>query len=162
MVVIQIQTHPCSYGPSSGGPSTSGGFPPPSKPYPAYPPWMWSPPPWLNQNSFLPSPPVTGDNPYKACFKGGNISVCNGCHNNFSQVDNIVLQHEEFRHYTNPQSGLPASKFGNVHYHPNRSCIELKMGVQFDARSLVIADCIKEQFTAHQKQYLSQEFGLPM
>ena len=71
------------------GPSTSGGFQSPSvfqqPQYPGYTPWLWSPPPWVSSNP-LPrvsqSPgmaPVPIDNPYKVCFKSGNISVCNGC-----------------------------------------------------------------------------------
>ena len=121
---------------------------------------MWSPPPWVNPvSSIPPSPP---DSPYKVCFKRGNISICNGCRSNFTQADSIVIQHAEFRHYTSPQSGLPASKFGNAYYHLKRACIELKTGLQFDARSLVVADSIKEQLTASQKQHLHQEFGLSM
>ena len=96
--------------------------------------------------------PVPIDNPYKVCFKSGNISVCNGCRNNFTQADNIDIQHAEFHHYTNPQSGLPTSKFGNAYYHPKRICIELKIGMRFDARNVVVVDSIKEKLTATQKQ----------
>ena len=160
---------PSSYSSShlvSYGPSMSGGFQSPSvvQQYPIYPPWMWSPPPLVNPmtmvnptNSVPPSPP---ENPYKLCFKRGNISICNGCRNSFTQADSIVIQHAEFRHYTSPASGLPASKFGNAYYHPKRVCIELKTGLQFDARNLVVVDNIKEQLTASQKQHLYQEFGL--
>ena len=31
----------------------------------------------------------------------------------FSQFDEIA-KHEEFRHFTNPQTGLPAKRFGNT------------------------------------------------
>lgn len=140
-------------------PSTSGGPSVLQQPqYPTYPPWMWSPPPWVNPvNSIPPSPP---DSPYKLCLKRGNISICNGCRNNFTKAYSIVIQHAEFCHFTSPQSGLPASKFGNAYYHPRRVCIELKTGLQFDARNLVIVDSIKEHLTASQKQHLYQEFGL--
>ena len=78
----------------------------------------------------------------------GTISLC------------VVIQHAEFCHYTSLASGLPASKFGNVYYHPKRVCIELKTGLQFDARNLVVVDSIKEQLTTSQKQQLYHEFGL--
>lgn len=60
---------------------------------------------------------------YKVCFKVGNISVCNGCQKSFTDYDIIVIQHAQFRHYTNPQTGLPASKFGNGNAYPRKACI---------------------------------------
>lgn len=118
---------------------------------------MWSSSPWMNPVNSI--PPPSPDKPYKLCFKRGNISICNGCRNNFTKADGIVIQHAEFRHYTSPQSGLPTSKFGNTYYHPKKVCIELKSGLQFDPNNLVVLDSIKEQLTASQKQHLRQEFG---
>ena len=51
---------------------------------------------------------------FKVCFKIGNISTCNGCGKSFAQSEEIVIEHAEFRHYTNPCTGLPASKYGNA------------------------------------------------
>lgn len=62
-------SHPNSYIPS-GGQSTSG-FSPNFVPYYTGPPWMWPPPPWVNQNSSL----ITRDSPYKVCFKSGNVET---------------------------------------------------------------------------------------
>lgn len=103
-------------------------------PSPSYPPWT---PPSTSPPQFsspppppppLHPPPVSGSDgsewlssdPYKVCFKVGNISVCNGCRNNFSKSDKIVIQHAEFRQVTSPCTGLPASKFGNAYYHASR------------------------------------------
>jgi len=57
---------------------------------------------------------------------------------------------------------MPASKFGNVYYHPKQVCIELKTGLGFDARNLAIDDNVQQNLTASQKQYLYKEFGLSM
>jgi len=91
------------------------------------------------------------------CFKFGNISICNGCRNSFGQSDEVVLQHAEFRHYTNPQTGFPASKYGNAYYHPRKSCIELKWGPVYE---VVVPEAITGKLTFPQKQQLYQEFAV--
>ena len=95
---------------------------------------------------------------FKVCFKIGNISICNGCQTSFSQSEEIVIQHAEFRHYTNPRTGLPASKYGNAYYHPKRACIQLKWGSAFDSNKLVVPEAVMEKLTTAQKQQLCQEF----
>ena len=30
---------------------------------------------------------------FKFCFKFGNVSVCNGCRNTFSETDKVVVQY---------------------------------------------------------------------
>ena len=107
---------------------------------------------WPQQNDY------TSDY-FKVCFKIGNISICNGGQS-FAQSEEIVIQHAEFRHYTNPRTGLPASKYGNVYYHPKRACIQLKWGSVFDSNKLVVPEAITEKLTAAQKQQLCQEFTL--
>ena len=42
--------------------------------------------------------------PYTVCFKFGDISVCNGCRNKFSESDNLVIQHKEFRNFISPHN----------------------------------------------------------
>lgn len=55
--------------------------------------------------------------------------VCgNGCREHYSQFDKIVIQHQEFRSFTNPQIGLPAKRLGNAYYHCQLGCILLKCG----------------------------------
>ena len=76
---------------------------------------------------------------FKVCFK---IGICNGCRMSFAQSE-IVIQHTEFCKYTNPCTGLPASKYGNAYYHPKRACIQLKWGLAFDGNKLVIPEAIK-------------------
>ena len=85
---------------------------------------MPPPPTPMSQMSFCSS---QSQDPFKVCFKVGNVAVCNGCRNTFSQADKIVVQHAEFHHFDSPCTGLLASKYGYVYYHPNRKCIELTM-----------------------------------
>ncbi len=107
-----------------------------------YPDWRWPPPsysPWSWPNLGLPPPtppsPMSSSplsappEPYKVCFKVGNIAVCNGCRNTFLDADKIVIQHPEFRQFISPRTGLPSSKYGIAYYHTRRKCIELKWGV---------------------------------
>lgn len=154
--------------PSWTPPSPSWTPPPPlwTPPPPSWtpPPPSWTPPPppsWASNSNFT-SPSNAGDDPYKVCFKHGNISVCNGCRNNFTKADIVVIQHAEFRQYTNPHSGMPASKFGNAYYHMKRMCIELKTGMEFDVKKIVVPDDVKQRLTASQKQCLFEEFRVPL
>jgi hypothetical protein len=73
--------------------------------------------------------------------------VCNGCRNDFSKSDKIVIQHAEFRHFTSPRTGLPASKFGNAYYHTHKRCIELKWGASFDSSDITVPDSVKPKVT---------------
>ena len=120
----------------------------------------------LPQLSPPPPTPISGSDssdplssgPYKVCFKIGNISVCNGCRNNFSKSEKIVIQHAEFRQFTSPHTGLPTSKFGNPYYHACRRCIELKWGASFNSSNVTIPDSVKPKLIASQKDSLSREF----
>ena len=131
-------------------------------PYQANFPWVWTSPPWMStppptspvahvqsaHSSSVPHSPsseATSTDTYKVCFKIGNISIYNGCRNKFSKDDKIVIQHAEFRTFTNPRTGLPASKFGNAYYHANKRCIELKLGHSMNLSdvNIVIPDSLK-------------------
>lgn len=95
----------------------------PLQPSPPTPLSMYTPP--MQQYELQP-PDV---DQFKVCSKTGNISVCNSCRNKFKTFDTIVIQHKEFRGFTNPHTGLPSSKLGNVYYHLSRKCIEYKFGI---------------------------------
>ena len=118
---------PSAYSPYQG---SSWMWPPP-------PPWGWSgvppvspspyfpqlsttsasPLPFYPQSSATPAASATrpyfpqssesSPDPFKVCVKTGNISICNGCRNNFSKNDVIVIQHPEFRQFNSPRTGLP-------------------------------------------------------
>ena len=70
-----------------------------------------APAPWTCRN-LMPPPPTPmsqmsscssqSQDPFKVCFKVGNVAVCNGCRNTFSQADKIVVQHAEFLHFDSP------------------------------------------------------------
>ena len=114
-----------------------------SSPHPTPPPPTPHPPPMSGSDG-------SDSGRYKVCFKIGNISVCNGCRNNFSKSDKIVIQHAEFRHFTSPRTGLPASKFGNA-YHTSRRCIELKWRASFNFLSITVPDSVMPNLTSLQK-----------
>jgi len=44
--------------------------------------------------------------------------MCDDCRKRFTENDKVVIQHAKDRHYTNPQTGLPA------YYHPLKACIQ--------------------------------------
>ena len=96
---------------------------------------------------------------FKVCFKKGNISVCSGCRQSYGQVDEIVIQHEEFRSFTNPQTGLPAQKFGNSYYHCRVRCILLKWP-NFSSHQLMIPSEVELHLSDFHKSLLQKEFGL--
>ena len=65
----------------------------------------------------------------------GRIKVCAGCKgphlkgpNNelLPPPNNICIQHSEPLTFTNPRTGLEASKVGNAYYHINSACIHKK------------------------------------
>lgn len=95
--------------------------------------------------------------PFNVTFKVGNISVCNGCRNKFSESDKIVIQHQEFRNFTNPHTQLHASKYGNAYYHAQRKCIEIKWGQAFN---IIIPDDIKEKLLPNQKDHRQLQFAV--
>ena len=70
------------------------------------------------------------------CFKTGNISVCSGCRVTFTECDDLVVRHSEYRTFNSPRTGLPTSKYGNAYYHPKHSCTGLKWGDSFQPHRL--------------------------
>ena len=76
--------------------------------------------------------------------------MCNGCTEHYDQFGDIVIQHEEYRSFTNLQTGLPAKKFGNAYYHCRLQCISLKWP-GFHAQMLGIGDDVKERLTGLQR-----------
>jgi len=99
------------------------------------------------------------ETPFVVCFKNGRISVCNGCRDHYNQFDEIVIRHGEYRSFINPQTSLPAKKFGNAYYHCQMSCIKIKWPA-FYGQLLVVEDDVKHQLTDGQKALLYKEFGL--
>ena len=67
-------------------------------------PWAWGNP--VSQNTQHPN-----SNPYKIYVKSGNISIFNGCCNKFTDSDKIVVQHQEYRSFTSPKTGLDLAMF---------------------------------------------------
>ena len=120
---------------------------------PKYPPQQFRlPVPYISNPSNSPQQPPPA---YKVCFKVGNISVCNGCRKRFTEQDQVVIQHAEDRYYTNPQTGLPTSKYGNAYYHPLKyAFMQSKWGAAFNQGNLVIPDAVKDKLTLSQKNHL--------
>ena len=127
------------------------------------PPFYGQPPSSYASMSYSPLHPLHEWNstqaPFLVLFKNGRISVCNGCREHYCQFDEIVIQHEEFRSFTNPQTGLPAKKLGNAYYHCRLSCI-LQKWPAFCGEVLVVQDEVKECLSDTQKALLYNEFGI--
>ena len=123
--------------------------------------WNWPTTPPRSYASPMPSytPQQTHHNEmFMVCFKFGNVSVCNGCRKSFSETNEVVIQHPEFRQFTSPRTGLQQSKYGNAYYHAKISCIQLKFPQFQPARQLSIAENIEDKLNAAQKQSLYEEF----
>ena len=155
---------PTPYG-GYGSPAGGCGFPAPSQyPYSFNPPyqssWAWpsAPPPWSLSSASQSNVPHTASNTpetFKVHLKTGNISVCSGCRNAFTQLDTVVLQHLEFRQFNSPRSGLPSSKYGNAYYHAKKRCMELKWGLNF---TILIPENVV--LASQQRDSLREEFGV--
>ena len=103
-------------------------------------PWAWGNP--VSQNIQHPN-----SNPYKIYVKSGNLSICNGCCNKFTDSDKIVVQHQEYCLFTSPKTGLPDSRFGNVYYHVSRRCIEGKLGSPLQYGDIILPESVKDKTT---------------
>lgn len=104
-------------------------------PYPSFYPPMYSTPYPLS-SPYVPTPASSycgldptngGAHPFRIHFISGNISVCNGCKGKYDKKvgppNNICVQHEEWRTFTPQGSSDKQSRFGNVYYHCNITCI---------------------------------------
>jgi len=80
----------------------------------------------------------------------------------FTEQEQVVIHHAKDRYYTKPQTGLPASKYGNANYHPLKVCIQSKWRAAFNQGSLVIPDAVEDKLTLSQKNHLYQEFSVQL
>ena len=63
----------------------------------------------------------------------------------------------EFRQFTNPQSGLQSSRYGNAYYHAKKICVELKWGRHY---KIVVPDNVS--LTPEQQDQVREEFDISM
>lgn len=120
------------------------------------------PPPPHNQplstHSQLPAPSPLSTTPdshhdpseFELCFRTGNISVCSGCCTNFTEVDDVVVRHAEYRMFNNPHTGLLMSRYGNAYYHAKLRCFHLRWGNSSE-HSLVTHDNVHSQLSVAHK-----------
>lgn len=138
---------------------------PPGIPYghPGY--GYYSPPFPLSPNSLhqpstfssSPLPPV----PFTLCRITGNISVCAGCRNKYHKCptppDDLCIRHQEWREYLPQGSQAPQSRYGNVYYHFNTRCVQLRCP-EFIPVRLEVPQEIVEQLQDCHKERLAVEF----
>ena len=110
------------------------------------------------------TPPTQAlESAFRLCFRAGNISVCNGCHGRFDKhaesSHNLCVQHEEWRSYTSPVTGLPESRFGNAYYHAHPHCILVKWS-NFYPTDLQVPNEIKDHLTNEHKELTYSLFGV--
>ena len=110
-------------------------------------------------HSCNPMPHSSVESDFVVCFKFGNVSVCSGCCSNFSQSDDLVIKHAEFRSYNNPSTGLPTSKFGNAYYHVKMNCLKFRWPTVSYA-NIVVPDEVAAQLNEAHKSVLYQEFSI--
>lgn len=131
----------------------------PSYPSPIFPPCIWHMQSSTLSQATIQEEPIRGQ-PFIVGFKTGNISVCNGFWKKFSVDDKILVCHEEFRQFTSPHTGLPASKLQNAYYHARKKCIMLKWGPSFSAENIILPEDVRSKLTLKQKYLLAEEFEL--
>ena len=71
-----------------------------------------------------------------------------------------MVQHQEYRSFTSPKTGLPDSIFGNVYYHVSRKCIEKKQALSLQYGDVILPESIKHKITPLLMNLLYNEFGL--
>lgn len=81
-----------------------------------------------------------------------------GCHNKFTQVDDIAVKHVKYHEFTNPRKGLLMSKYGNAYYHAKQCCLRLRWGDAFQTDSLVIDKSMHPQLSLAHKDLILREF----
>ena len=149
-------------------PSTSATYSqnPWMQPPPPFPMWNWSNNQFSYPLSYMPPPlsscelnsPENHDTRmFKICCKFGNVFVCNGCRNTFSETDKVVVQHKEFRQFMSPRTGLQQSKYGNAYYHARMNCIQLKFS-HFQLSQVYLPENLKQKLSPSQKRSLYEEF----
>ena len=50
-------------------------------------------------------------NTFTMCFKTGNISVCSGCRVKFTECDDLVVRHSEYRMFYSPHTKVPKHSY---------------------------------------------------
>ena len=108
------------------------------------------------------SGPSRSPNTFILCLKSGNISVCAGCRVKFTECDDLVVRHSEYRTFNSLRTGLLTSKYSNAYYHPKQSCLGLKWGDSFQPHNLVIEDRMQLLLSSAQKEMILKEFGIPL
>lgn len=123
----------------------------PSPYYPTYPP---------PHNPYSPS---DDGHPFRVHFVIGNISVCHGCkgwyRKDLGPPHDLCIQHEEWRTYTAPGLDSPQTKFSNVYYHANVSCI-MAVWPSFLPTSLLVPPAIQGSLKREHKDHLHSHFGV--
>ena len=117
------------------------------------PPRLWTPP-------MQPSPFHMA--PFVLMFISGQISNCFGCRHNFMKPAtpsfDMVVQHKDYRSYTAPD-GTQRSKYGNVYYHANLSCITIKQP-QFHPTQLIVPQQVSDRVTTTHVDHLKATHGV--
>ncbi len=102
---------------------------------------------------------------FELCFRTGNISVCNGCRNQFDKYAtppfDLCVRHQEWRQFTSPVSKQPEARFGNAYYHATPTCIAARWPL-FYPGSLRVPEEILNCLHVEHKHYISSHFGLSL
>ena len=118
-------------------------------------------PPLPSSFPHFPRPPLPSI--FELCRIAGNISVCAGCRNKYLKTAqppyDLCIRHQEWREYTSPMSPMPQSRFGNVYYHFNPGCVQVRVP-NFIPSTLHVPEELSAQLTSAHKQHLSAYFNI--
>ena len=128
--------------------------------YPQYSPWRMP-----YQYPFDPYQNVASE--YQSAsfvhFISGNISTCFGCRNSLKKFQDppadLCIQHQDWRDYIAPNTGISQAKYGNVYYHCRPECVKLRHA-NFLPSTLLVPQDIVEKLSSVHKNYLCATFGL--
>lgn len=107
-------------------------------------------------------PTSGGAYPFRVHFISGNISVCNGCKGRYEKLGpphDICLQHKEWRTFTPQGSSIPQTRFSNVYYHCNVSCV-MAVWPSFIPSSIIVPSEVQSCLLPEHKHWLYAHFGM--
>ena len=95
---------------------------------------------------------------FELTFVVGNISVCRGCRQRYPKPAipplDLCIRHKEWQEFIDP-SGKLQQKFGNVYYHANIPCVQVRW-LNFESSWLSVGPPVIAKLTEVHLEYLNR------